>query len=56
MSEPVKTWVAPRAEDWTTMIFTLRFRFSYNNDNDQVDEDKGSSQEPITWLKFIFLK
>ena len=43
MSEPVKTWVAPRAEDWTTMIFTLRFRFSYNNDNDQVDEDKGSS-------------
>ena len=25
------------------MIFSILFIFSYNNDNDQVDEDKGSN-------------
>ena len=38
----MKIWVAPKEED-NYYDFSILFICSYNNDNDQVDEDKGSN-------------
>ena len=39
----MKTWAAPKEEDNYYDFFHSVHMFIYNNDNDQVDEDKGSN-------------